>query len=565
MQRRYWPEFALWLGAFVAIYCVISLFTDTQRLHLKGNDCYQYLSMARHMREGGGIATDLLHYEQNQQIGLIPAPQTVFPPGYAILIAALEMLGVDATTAGVGVSLAAFAGLLMLLICQGRLLNIPRGVMWCILFLLLCNGSAWSLGLRVYTEGLFTAVGLLGLVLLMWADFQHTGSWSRIGILASGALFVGLSYWIRYAGCFLVATVVLWYGLRWLRARNQACLGEFAIVSLVLAVLILPLWIRNWTLVGSIQGGNPLSVDNSLINLGRQFVSCWTQLATGPMSETAPASMASRINRLLLALGFGGVLLLIGWKCLNNRGSIFRGDRREPLGLMAIYVAVYVLGMTYVAKYTLINYDDPRMFFPLLPVVLMVLAGLFPTSIDQETPARAGVRRPITIAVAALLAVSYCVGQGYGLAMQGVGEHVKMQEWLSDKIATGPGGSASSMTVAQWAGAHMPAGVILLATDDQACGFMLNRPCLAARFSSKDPRTHEAQMQAMVKRYGVSFVMLFPDGVGTRELSDASPFFAGLVAQQSPEWLQLEVSTAHCRIYRVTEWEKQADLANSPE
>src|SRR5579862_4502143 len=109
MQRRFWLEIAGLLCAFFAVFCLLQALTDTQRFHLKANDCYQYLSMAHNIRTGNGIATSLLHYSENQGLGLIPSPQTVFPPGYSIVIAGLEFLGLDGVAAGVGISLTAFA------------------------------------------------------------------------------------------------------------------------------------------------------------------------------------------------------------------------------------------------------------------------------------------------------------------------------------------------------------------------------------------------------------------------------------------------------------------------
>jgi hypothetical protein len=550
MQRRLLPEVAAWLCAAVAVFCVLSWLTDTQRFPLKANDCYQYLSIARNIQAGKGIATDLLHYDENQRQGLVPAPETVFPPGYPLSIVALELLGVDGVTAGVAFSLAAFASTLILLLYLGRLLNVRIGPLRIILFLMLCNGAAWSLSLRVYSESLFTAVGLLGLTLVIKADYMPSGSWARLGILAAGAGAVGFSYWVRYAGCFLIATVAITFCVRWLRGRSMARFRDFALVSAVLAAFVLPLWIRNVVLVGSIQGGNPLTVNKSFASLGSQFLSCWIQLTTGLIGETAPASLPSRINRMLLLLAMAGVILLLGLHVVRNRKSIFRDERTRALGLLASFVAVYVLGMTYVAKYTVINYDDPRMFYPILPVVLLLLASLFPAPADRPIQVRPRFR-PVLIGITAALLASYCVAQWYAFSLQASGEHVKVQTWLADSIEGDGPDRTNTLTVAQWIETHIPANAVLIATDAQACGFVLNRPCLTARFPKESPPSYDEQLHELTKRFGVSYFLLFPDGIGTTELAEVSPFAAGLVAGQCPDWLNLEVFTEHCRVYRV--------------
>ncbi len=57
----------------------------------------------------------------------------------------------------------------------------------------------------------------------------------------------------------------------------------------------------------------------------------------------------------------------------------------------------------------------------------------------------------------------------------------------------------------------------------------------------------------MADRYGVHYLFLFPDGIGTHELAAISPFIAQLLTGQSPAWLSLAASTEHCRVYRVAQ------------
>ncbi len=440
MHRRLLLEIAAWLSIALAVYGLLYALTDTERFYLKAADSYQYLSMARNIRTGHGIATDYLHYGENHRTGLIPAPQTVFPPGYPILIAGPEMLGVDGVAAGLGVSLAAFALTLALTVYLGRLLDVRTGPLCCVLFLIVLNGAFWYYALRVYAESIFTAVSLLGLTLLVKAECLENRTWKRLGILTAGATAVGLAYWMRYAGCFLIASVVFYYGGCWLRVRSAARMKDLMVVSAVLAALILPIWIRNYSLTGSIQGGNSLSVNNSLKELGAQFATAWTQLMTGYLSEVTPSGLATKVNRGLLALAIVAFLFVAAYQLVRNRAAIFAGRRLGPLTLMATFVAVYILGLTYIAKYTMISYDDPRMYMPLMPVILLGIACLFPAANQghqPEAPARYVVGPRWRFGLVSVLAVSYGVAQVYGLCSQGVGEHVKMQSWLADAMPAG--------------------------------------------------------------------------------------------------------------------------------
>ncbi len=56
------------------------------------NDGVQQLSTARNWLQGNGFSTDALIYAPHFQ-GVIPAPQTVWPPGYAFAFAVVSLSG----------------------------------------------------------------------------------------------------------------------------------------------------------------------------------------------------------------------------------------------------------------------------------------------------------------------------------------------------------------------------------------------------------------------------------------------------------------------------------------
>jgi hypothetical protein len=81
----------------------ILAFLLSLRLHgpLLSNDSFQYLSEARNLRDGNGLSTSIIHFDIERRSGIIPAPLTTFPPGFAIAIATLSWLPFSLETAAI--------------------------------------------------------------------------------------------------------------------------------------------------------------------------------------------------------------------------------------------------------------------------------------------------------------------------------------------------------------------------------------------------------------------------------------------------------------------------------
>jgi hypothetical protein len=516
-----------------------------------GNDGYQYLSEARNIITGNGFSTSLLNFDENLRTGMVPAPQTVFPPGYPIAVAGIEFLGADAEAAGVAISLASFACTMALLLYIGRLLNIRDGALRCILFMVLCSGASWTLAVSVASESLFTAISLLGLGLLLTAESLEGRPRARTFYLESGCCIVGLGYWVRYAGGFLIATVWCYYAMRWLVVRKRDQFRDAILATGIFAAFIFPLWIRNALLAGNIMGGVTTKVVNKpLATVCLQFLLDWVELLTGYFSNTGRAGIMVRVNRALTALCIAGVLVMIMPDLARSAGSILRDGRRRLLALVGGYVVIYMICITYVGKYTVISYEDPRMFVPIYPVVMLGLAALFSTNGDRAVRRNT---RPVLGSLLVATAVSYSLGQANGLMTQPqVGQHEVIRRWLSEPIDGSKDTHSKPMSLADWIATNIPANGVVIAGDGQPCGYILQRGCLVP------PRTeysshiwNDAETHAAASRYKACFLLLFPDGPLTKRLALESPFFAQLLSGRSPDWLGREVQTDHCIVYRV--------------
>src|SRR5205814_613629 len=70
-----------------------------------------FVSAGKNLASGRGFTTSILWHEEQYRLGRMPAPQTVFPPGYPLLIALVSRLGADPPYAAFLVSLVSFAAI----------------------------------------------------------------------------------------------------------------------------------------------------------------------------------------------------------------------------------------------------------------------------------------------------------------------------------------------------------------------------------------------------------------------------------------------------------------------
>ncbi|MGH7701752.1 MAG: hypothetical protein ACREMO_01550, partial [Gemmatimonadales bacterium] len=226
------------------------------------NDATQYLTSAKELREGHGFSTSILYFDEHYRFGTLPAPQTVWPPGYPALIAGVAATGMGVETAARMIPKVAFVLLFPLLyLLAFRLTGSP------VLASLAC---LWQLGLTEFwmyltapNSELPFIVASLAALLLVPGEIADTRRW------AGASLCAGAAVWIRYAGVFLLASLAvalvaeLW--LDW-RRRGVPRLRPVLWASPGFVMVAVLIW-RNQLLVGSLQGGNTKVVIQPLSDL----------------------------------------------------------------------------------------------------------------------------------------------------------------------------------------------------------------------------------------------------------------------------------------------------------
>src|SRR5262249_23129537 len=134
-----------------------------------GNDSYQYLSVARHLAHGEA-ETSIIHFDVERESGRLPSPITTFPLVYPAVVAVVHAMGLKLRTQAVLVSVLAFVATVRLLYFLARLLRMQWSGARLAAFLWIATSWAGYRALTIGSESLFTALTLLALALIVYAE-----------------------------------------------------------------------------------------------------------------------------------------------------------------------------------------------------------------------------------------------------------------------------------------------------------------------------------------------------------------------------------------------------------
>jgi hypothetical protein len=503
------------------------------------NDSFQYLSVARNLLEGNGLSTSLLYYDEHFVSGRLPAPQTVFPPGYSLLIAGLGKMGVPLEAAGYGVSVACYVLVIPLFLWGARLLRVRGPALGLLLVLLVGNAAGWVYALSVLSESLFTAVSLAAVVVLMRAASGPEAPGSGAGrLVVLGGLLAGLACWVRYAGLFLVGAAGLYYALRFLRRRTGPAFRDLLLLAGACLVPVAVLLGRNVLLSGSWQGGNTRPVNKPWPDVLDDVKNALAGLFWGRSTTDGDGFFLGTIGTATQVTAV--VLALLGVYALFCRRSVVAGLMRPPGLLLATYLLAYAAAMLYCGKYTAITLADPRMFYPVLPILLLLAGAAFPRGEDSAARAR---MRPAVVALLLLAGSAYPVAQ--------------VRSALRESLTAGPqeGGtpSAGEEPLGRWLDRHLGRAEPVIANDGQAFGYYHDRKTIGlASLTYSRESWSEARLRQVASAYGARFLVLFPDSGDFRVVAAESPFLRTLLDDgRRPAWVVPVARRRGCRLYRL--------------
>ncbi len=272
-----------------------------------GNDGVQYLSTAKNWLAGNGFATDALMYIPHFQ-GVLPAAQTVWPPGYPLAIALTSLTGLELKTAALVFNLITHvtAALMMWLILLRMGVHRQFALLCAFLFYLMAK--PW-----VYTTGLMTEPVFITLLLaatLVLPDPKRKGwlSWIVCGLL------IALAIYVRYSAVFFAlgaGTGIFVYLLLYERTSVKAFLINCSKIALLVIITIGAfghLMYRTQALIGTLDRYSGIKQPETLASTTR----LWLLNVSELLGFNAGPALNGKVSLGLFVAFIGIILILSG-------------------------------------------------------------------------------------------------------------------------------------------------------------------------------------------------------------------------------------------------------------
>ena len=487
---------------------------NTTRAPFVSNDGTQYVDAAEHLRSGKCLCTSVAHFDEQVDFGHLPVPFTHFAPGYPILLAALMAVGIEPESAGHLISALAFLITLGAMWDIGLRLSAGPAALFLVSLLWLSNALALEYAGTVGADSALAAI-FCATVALVVRDIQTrgTGRWHpfAVGIAAAA------SYWVKYAGLFVVSAAVFYLvfrAWRWREGRLGAAGGIAAAV-----LFSAPIPIHNILYQGSWKGG---------FQTGRH--------------HTASFAVIETVKALYhLVFGANATARLDAWEAIAGVSLIvavvliLRSRHFPPRLVELIWVAVFMAaiagGVAVVAMQSIAN-DLLRYNFPVYPLLLVTAAVIL------RPRTRAG-----AIAFWLLIAATLVI-QSRSLKTMPVSRPEAMRAILNQQTTTG-------VSMWQWLNSHVEPDGVIVAADGQALHYVLKRPVVSLIVPEfTDRPTDERGFQSLMKQYRSRYVVVYPDRSEDAVPEQAAiPFLHHLASGAPPSWLTLAARTENIAVF----------------
>lgn len=515
------------------------------------NDTFQYYSAADNILDGRIGYTSIVHFDDERAFGTTPAPLVHFPIGYPLLLAGFVALGSTPDAAAVAIDLLAAIVCLAFIAVAARRLRLSLLATNAALGGFVLNAAVARWATTALTEMVFAAAVTAGVVCLALPRRRESSATTAHALVA-GLLF-GLSYYLRYAGVFIVvgvaaATIVI--GLRRDRLRFRQC----AIATLVSGVVVAPWLIRNIFVVGDWRGGAEKVAWHPPLAMAVETARAVDQLLLG--SRNGVPLLAAHVLWFVVAAAGVSVALWV-------RSTAIKSDHRTESSTMSDFIAVagtmvlvYLACMFYAGMTTVISYGI-RMFVPMLPLTFILIG----CGIESLRSRLSLVSRPMQLVAAGILSL---VMGGYVLLNlpRAIGpvdnaRIDRIRASLFDETSTGQTAERALRTALS---GHRR----ILANDGQAVGYFA-RIDTVSLVSTEFSHTEwtEAELRKAASTFDVgAFVIRRPN---TEEAADSDIVPSEVVMQLAnlthPEWLVPVYVTDTLVIYQVRLEPRQKPLA----
>jgi hypothetical protein len=530
------PEIVIWCT--LAVLCVAGRLLITHGPLLR-NDSYQYLTASENFLAGQPAYTSIVYFDSERSAGRIPAPLTTFPTGFSLATSVVAATGLPLEYSALVVSSLALVLLIPVVVYAARSLAIGTYLTRTMLIWLIGNSWVSVYGSAVTAESLFTLTSITAITLLITAMIREHAAPPRWWSFILGSLLVGLSYWVRYAGLFLFLSTVAFFAIRFFISRDKTSCKATLTLGLAAAIIGAG-FLRNEQLVGDWKGGNGKEVHHSVITVFHDFLVSAHHLLLGGMSSARFGWFESLLVSGSLTTGIA--IAVRRRKRGTDNGRVPWTERLGPSTLLLSYVAVYCAGMIYAGITSVISFDT-RMFYPILPLALLLLAR----SLEIGKPARHGPSAARTAFLAGLSAATIgylCINARNYFVRPDPAPHELVARELKNLASPG-------LTMRSWISINIPTNEVIIANQGQASGYVLHRKTLAlVSRQYSDQFWDDAAIHSLMRTYDAHFLILYSGDAEDDVLHD-SPFLSALAHNSSPpRWLVLAARSHAVAVFR---------------
>lgn len=503
-------------------------------------DTIQLIDTARHLLNGDGLTSGILYYDAQLAFRRVPAPMTIWPPGFPVLLAAGMSVGVSAEWTALALSLIAHLSVAFLIYFGLRRAQATPMVAALAGFVWLVHPTALSLTISCFAEPIYTAFTLASCLALVEAvrEVQHWRIWlTAAGVSAAFAVLM------RYNGVLWPAAAGLWLLLLAMNRRSWRPIGIAIAFGALPAITTLGLFWRNLVLSGQLSGGQfEYGGAAGIGEVLRRFF--WgTELLFGSMLATQP---------LVLGLVFGILAAALF--------GIVRGTRpHEPRALVVgfslastVVLAVFLFANALRSSIVFVDY---RYWMPAIPFLLIVVGVIVDSAVSRlrAVERKRAVLWPSLVAASAgalLLSIVVALAGSWPLTRPHPAAAI-VDKALAERL---PDGRALGAVLAASDAPHL-----LLSNEERRLGFATRAAVVGlpiARYTQSvwDDDT----VASLVREFGISHVLFFP---ATYEDGFRIPFYRELREGRAPPWLAVRFQGDQAVLYDVVR-EKLAQTAD---
>ena len=494
-------------------------------------DTLQLIDTARYLRSGDGLTSGIVYYDAQLAFGRVPAPMTIWPPGFPSLLVAGMSLGASGEATAYTLCLIAHLAAAFLLYFGLRRVAVSPVIAALAGFVWLVHPTALNLAVVAFAEPIYTAFTLASCIALVEA-LRESPRW-RVWLAVSG-VSAACAVLMRYNGVLWPAAAGLCLAVLAVRRRSWKPIGIAIAFGALPALVTIGLFWRNFVLSGHLSGGQfEYGGAAAITEVARRFY--WgTDLLFGAILTAQPLVFASVLAVLIAAV------------IATARHAHLHEPRTLLLTFAVVNTAIVSTFLLYNAVRSSIVFIDYRYWMPAVPLLLIAIAIVTDAAVTKLRSRHAGRSRvwPAAIALsAATLAVSAAaqVVPSWPFAQPHPAKRI-IREALQEQMPDG-------RTLGTLLSGSADAPHLLLSNEERRVGSAIHIKVVGLPIARYTQHVwSDDTVASLIRRYGVSQVLFFP---ATYEDEFKIPFYRELREGQVPPWLTVRFRGKQVVLYDV--------------